>query len=58
MEATMTKDSKEGSEKKETVMNKILGAISGSFAPILGVLAGSGLLSALLAVLTMLRMVV
>ena len=54
MEATMTKDSKEGSEKKETVMNKILGAISGSFAPILGVLAGSGLLSALLAVLTML----
>ena len=54
MEATMTKDAKEGSEKKETVMNKILGAISGSFAPILGVLAGSGLLSALLAVLTML----
>ena len=54
MEATMTKDSKEGSEKKVTVMNKILGAISGSFAPILGVLAGSGLLSALLAVLTML----
>ena len=54
MEATMTKDSKEGSEKKETVLNKILGAISGSFAPILGVLAGSGLLSALLAVLTML----
>ena len=46
--------SKEGSEKKETVLNKILGAISGSFAPILGVLAGSGLLSALLAVLTML----
>ncbi len=47
--------SKEGStEKKETVMNKILGAISGSFAPILGVLAGSGLITALLAVLTML----
>lgn len=39
-------------EKKETVMNKILGAISGSFAPILGVLAGSGLISALLAILT------
>jgi beta-glucoside PTS system EIICBA component len=54
MEANMTKDLKEGSEKKETVMNKILGAISGSFAPILGVLAGSGLLSALLAVFTML----
>ena len=27
-------------EKKETIMNKILGAISGSFAPILGVLSG------------------
>ena len=35
-------------------MSKIFGVISGSFAPILGVLAGSGLLSALLAVLTML----
>jgi beta-glucoside PTS system EIICBA component len=54
MEATMTKDSQEGSEKKDTVLNKILGAIGGSFGPILGVLAGSGLLSALLAVLTML----
>jgi PTS system beta-glucosides-specific IIC component len=52
MEATMTKESNEGSEKKDTVLNKILGAISGSFAPILGVLAGSGLLSALLTVLT------
>ncbi|OIK11034.1 PTS beta-glucoside transporter subunit EIIBCA [Bacillus sp. MUM 116] len=39
-------------EKKETVINKILGAISGSFAPILGVLAGSGLISALLSILT------
>ena len=39
-------------EKKETIMNKILGAISGSFAPILGVLAGSGLISALLSILT------
>ncbi|MFP5108458.1 glucose PTS transporter subunit IIA [Neobacillus sp. C211] len=39
-------------EKKETVMNKILGAISGSFAPILGVLAGSGLISALLSILS------
>ncbi len=47
MEATMTKDSKEGSEKKVTVMNKILGAISGSFAPILGVLAGSGIVVSL-----------
>lgn len=38
-------------EKKETVVNKLLGAISGSFAPILGVLAGSGLISALLSIL-------
>ena len=37
--------------EKETLMNKILGAISGSFAPILGVLAGSGLISALLSIL-------
>ena len=38
-------------EKKETIMNKILGAISGSFAPILGVLAGSALITALLSLL-------
>ncbi|MEH7117475.1 glucose PTS transporter subunit IIA [Neobacillus vireti] len=38
-------------EKRETVINKILGAISGSFAPILGVLAGSGLISAILSIL-------
>ncbi|MEH7094403.1 glucose PTS transporter subunit IIA [Neobacillus vireti] len=38
-------------EKKETVMNKILGTVSGSFAPILGVLAGSGLITALLSIL-------
>lgn len=37
--------------EKETIFNKILGAISGSFAPILGVLAGSGLISALLSIL-------
>lgn len=36
---------------KDTVVNRILGAISGSFAPILGVLAGSGLISALLSIL-------
>lgn len=41
-------------EKKESILNRVLGIIGGSFAPILGVLAGSGLLSALLAVLTML----
>jgi PTS system beta-glucosides-specific IIC component len=40
------------SEKKETVMNKILSIISGTFAPILGVLAGSGLISAILSILT------
>jgi beta-glucoside PTS system EIICBA component len=38
-------------EKKETIINKILGAISGSFAPILGVLAGSALITALLSLL-------
>ncbi|MEH7384595.1 glucose PTS transporter subunit IIA [Bacillus sp. JJ1521] len=38
-------------DKKETFFNKILGAISGSFAPILGVLAGSGLITALLSIL-------
>ena len=41
-------------DEKESVMNKILEIIGGSFGPILGVLAGAGLLSALLAVLTML----
>ena len=51
MEAINT-SSEISTEKKETVMNKILGAISGSFAPILGVLAGSGLISALLSILT------
>ncbi|MEH7380271.1 glucose PTS transporter subunit IIA [Bacillus sp. JJ1533] len=38
-------------EQQETVVNKLLGAISGSFAPILGVLAGSGLITALLSIL-------
>jgi PTS system beta-glucosides-specific IIC component len=37
---------------RDSALNRILGVISGSFAPILGVLAGSGLLSALLTVLT------
>ena len=40
-------------EKKESAMTKILSVVSGSFAPILGVLAGSGLLKAVLTVLTM-----
>ena len=41
----------DSTEKKETIMNKILEAISGSFAPILGVLAGSALITALLSLL-------
>jgi beta-glucoside PTS system EIICBA component len=44
-------------EKKETIMNKILGAISGSFAPILGVLAGSALITALLSLLKTLGLI-
>ncbi|SDN47883.1 glucose PTS transporter subunit IIA [Bacillus sp. OK048] len=48
----VTTSSEAITEKKETFMNKLLGAISGSFAPILGVLAGSGLISALLTILT------
>ncbi|MEH7248647.1 glucose PTS transporter subunit IIA [Neobacillus niacini] len=43
--------SEASTENKETIVNKLLGAISGSFAPILGVLAGSGLISALLSIL-------
>jgi beta-glucoside PTS system EIICBA component len=39
---------------EESILNKILDVIGGSFTPIIGVLAGSGLLSALVAVLTML----
>ncbi|RBW70055.1 glucose PTS transporter subunit IIA [Bacillus taeanensis] len=38
-------------QQEETIVNKILEAISGSFVPILGVLAGSGLISALLSIL-------
>ncbi|MDQ0973808.1 PTS system beta-glucosides-specific IIC component [Neobacillus niacini] len=37
---------------KETILAKVLGIISGSFAPIIGVLAGAGLLKAMLSVLT------
>jgi beta-glucoside PTS system EIICBA component len=39
------------SPSKETKLAKVLGVISGSFAPIIGVLAGAGLLKALLSVL-------
>jgi beta-glucoside PTS system EIICBA component len=38
-------------QSKETKLAKVLGIISGSFAPIIGVLAGAGLLKALLSVL-------
>ena len=38
-------------EKKETTMSKVLDVISGSFAPIIGVLAGAGLLKAALSIL-------
>jgi beta-glucoside PTS system EIICBA component len=38
-------------EQKETKLSKVLGVISGSFAPIIGVLAGAGLLKAMLSVL-------
>ncbi len=56
MEASIkgNKDTKDMEDQQDSILSKILGVISGSFAPILGVLAGSGLLSALLAVLTML----
>lgn len=40
-------------EEKESTLSKILGIVSGGFAPILGVLAGSGLLLALLTVFNM-----
>lgn len=39
-------------EAKESTLAKVLGVISGSFAPIIGVLAGAGLLKAMLSVLT------
>jgi beta-glucoside PTS system EIICBA component len=38
-------------QSKETKLAKVLGIISGSFAPIIGVLAGAGLLKAMLSVL-------
>lgn len=41
-------------ENKESKLSKVLGVISGSFVPIIGVLAGAGLLKALLSVLNML----
>ncbi|ALC90536.1 PTS beta-glucoside transporter subunit IIABC [Bacillus sp. FJAT-18017] len=50
MEATQTAASGT-KEKSNSIMNKILDAIGGAFAPILGVLAGSGLISALLSIL-------
>ncbi|OCA90502.1 PTS beta-glucoside transporter subunit EIIBCA [Bacillus sp. FJAT-27225] len=37
-------------ENKNNVMNKVLDTISGAFAPILGLLAGSGLITAMLSI--------
>ncbi|WP_087972106.1 glucose PTS transporter subunit IIA [Oceanobacillus rekensis] len=42
----------EQNKEKESLLTKALGVLSGSFAPIIGVLAGAGLLKALLSVLT------
>ncbi len=39
--------------KKESMLSKVLGVVSGSFAPIIGLLAGAGLLKAFLSILTM-----
>ncbi|PRS58471.1 beta-glucoside-specific PTS transporter subunit IIABC [Bacillus pumilus] len=41
------------SNKKESLSSKIFGIISGTFTPLLGALAGSGMLKALLILLTM-----
>jgi len=53
MEAKETLKNK-SEQQKETITEKVLGFISGSFAPILGVLAGSALITALLSVLKIL----
>ena len=45
---------KQDPSEKESKLSKVLSVISGSFAPIIGVLAGAGLLKALLSVLNML----
>lgn len=45
---------KQVSTEKESALSKVLGVISGSFAPIIGVLAGAGLLKAFLSVFSML----
>ncbi|WP_163526986.1 glucose PTS transporter subunit IIA [Halobacillus ihumii] len=39
-------------EEKDSTLSKVLDVISGSFTPIIGVLAGAGLLKALLSILT------
>ena len=43
--------SENGTKKKESTLSKLLNVISGSFAPIIGVLAGAGLLKAALSIL-------
>lgn len=52
-DSAATADSKNNSQ--ETLTSRIFGVISGSFTPLIGALAGSGMIKALLAVLTMLE---
>ncbi|WP_077324506.1 PTS transporter subunit EIIC [Virgibacillus siamensis] len=47
-----TRETKLPNEENESALSKVLGVISGSFAPIIGLLAGAGLLKALLSVLS------
>lgn len=49
-------DSDSSSEHKGSIASRIFGIVSGSFSPLLGALAGSGMLKALLAVLVMLNL--
>ena len=46
-------DSEDEVTEKESVTSKVFGVISGSFSPLIPALAGSGMLKALLTVLTM-----
>ncbi|RDW18358.1 PTS beta-glucoside transporter subunit EIIBCA [Oceanobacillus arenosus] len=49
----MSNQPEQSNIKKESFLSKILDVLSGSFAPIIGLLAGAGLLKALVAVLSM-----
>jgi PTS system beta-glucosides-specific IIC component len=50
-------DDNSGAEAKKSITNQIFEVISGSFAPLLGALAGAGMLRALLAVITALDLI-